>query len=476
MNLRNPFRRKASLGMKFRPAYKSETKKKRRLPLFLRVLIWLLLAALVLGTGSFFGAAYWANKDRIVNSSTKLDGSAMKLKVNAKSALVIDATTGQILGEKNANQQIGIASQSKMLTAYAILQGIDDGDYQWTTPVTISKSADWSDKDTAMYAHLDVHEGQTLTVKELFEAMFTTSANDASLALADFAKKKSETQQEFLNRWSKKLKLKNAVWYNAAGQVNDDAFDYEVKSAKKDAENKATPTDLAMMAYQILKDFPDIRGYYDKIGLVYSPNGDETASKIKLTEGGKFEREIKSQLNNPKNLTFEGLKTGSTPQSGGGLTGIVKDQNGHEFITVVSGAGKYTDSKERYQTTIDAVNQVLDNYQNQSVDAKQILPGQGKTKNAWAKGGQVQLITQEKRTYWIKKSEKGKLSFAKVKRYNSQSLSDDDTVLSVAPNLKATYLDGVPDSQKKLPLTNQEMVEQLDEKGYRQNWLSFWKS
>ncbi|MBS9336172.1 serine hydrolase [Fructobacillus papyrifericola] len=460
--------------MTFRPAYTS-VKERKKLPLFLRIIIWGLLTILILSSAGFFGMAYFQNRDQIQASGHKLDGSAMKLSVKARSALVIDANTGQILGEKNPNQQIGIASQSKMLTAYAILQGIDDGDYQWSTPVTISKSSDWSDKDNATYAHLDIHAGQTLTVKELFTAMFTTSANDASLALADFAKKKSETQQEFLERWAKKLELKDSVWYNAAGQVNDDAFDYKVKSAKKTAENKATPTDLAIMAYQIIKDYPDVKGYYEKVGLVYSPNGDTTATKIKLTEGGKFAQEIKGQLNNPKNLTVEGLKTGSTPQSGGALTGLIKDQDGHEFITVVSGAGKYTDSKERYQATLDAVNEVLDHYQNQSIEAGQSLPGSKVTKNAWAKGGEVELITKEKRTYWIKKSEKGRLTFAKVKRYNSQSLSDDDVVLSVAPNVKASYLTGVSSSEKNLPMTNKEMVEQLDDSGYRKNWLQFYK-
>ncbi|MBS9337572.1 D-alanyl-D-alanine carboxypeptidase family protein [Fructobacillus parabroussonetiae] len=474
MHLKNPFKRKATFQMTFRPAYTSVKEKKKR-PLFLRIMIWTLLAILVLGTSGFFGLAFYANRDQIQASGKPLDGSAMTLSVKARSALVIDANTGQVLGQKNPDQQIGIASQSKMLTAYAILQGIDNGDYQWTTPVTISKSSDWSEKDTAMYAHLDIHAGQTLTIKELFTAMFTTSANDASLALADFAKKKSETQQEFLERWSKKLGLKDTVWYNAAGQVNDDAFDYQVKSAKKTAENKATPTDLAMLAYQIIKDYPDVKGYYEKRGLVYSPNGDETATKIKLTEGGKFDQEIKGQLNNPKNLTIEGLKTGSTPKSGGGLTGLVKDQDGHEFITVVSGAGKYTDSKERYQVTLDAVNQVLDNYRNQTVEAGQSLAGQKVTKNAWAKGGQVQLITKEKRTYWLKKSAKGSVTFAKVKRYNSQSLSDDDVVVSVAPNLKSSYLSGVSSSEKNVPLTNKEMVEQLDDNGFRKNWLQFYQ-
>lgn len=471
MHLKHPFERKTSLKMRFSKIHSSEQKEKKQHRILWR-LLFSLLALLVVSVGSFVAVSYWNNRTQIEQSGRKLDGTPVKLQVNARSAIVIDASTGQILGEKNANQKVGIASQSKMLTAYAVLQGIKKGDYQWTTPVKVTQSSDWSDKDNAMYAHLDVHAGESLTVKELFDAMFTTSANDASLALADFAKKKSETQREFLQRWAKKLKLSKTEWYNAAGQVNDDAFDYKVKSASATAENQATPMDLAVLAYQIITAYPDVRSYYDKIGLVYRPNADESATKIKLTGGGEFEQEIKSKLNNPNNLTVEGLKTGSTPSSGGGLTGLIKDQNGHEFITVVSGAGKYTDSKERYQVTLDAVNQVLK--EEKALTVAKGAKVSAATKNAWSKTGKTQLVAEKSRTYWVKKSSTANLSFEKVRRLNSQSLSNDDTVRLVTPNLKASYLQSVSKSASQLPLTNEKTSKRSNQWLYYQHWLLFW--
>ncbi|CAK1231675.1 D-alanyl-D-alanine carboxypeptidase (DacC) [Fructobacillus fructosus] len=472
MHVKHPFERKTSFKMRFSSLHPHDKENKEQRRFWWR-LLFSLLAVILLVIGCYAGLAYWNNRNQVVASGHKVDGSPVALKVNARSALVIDASTGQILGQKNANQKVGIASQSKMLTAYAVLQAIKKGDYDWNTPVKVTQSSDWSDKDNAMYAHLEVHNGETLTVKELFDAMFTTSANDASLALADFAKKKSETQQEFLQRWAKKLGLTNSDWYNAAGQVNDDAFDYRVKSASATAENQATPKDLAVLAYQIVSADPDVRKYYDKVGLVYRPNANEAATKIKLTEGGKFDQEIKGKLNNPNNLTVEGLKTGSTPSSGGGLTGLIKDQNGHEFITVVSGAGKYTDSKKRYQVTLDAVNQVLNEQQPITVAKNTKVSGQ--TKNAWSKTGRVQLVAKEARTYWVKRATKvSSLSFAHVARQNSQSLSDDETVRWLSPELKASYLPTVSKEVHDLPLTNQEMMEQTTRWGYYRHWLFNW--
>lgn len=475
MKFKWPFKKKEPYSLGNLPTYtRVQVNEPKKRPVNLKVFAFI-LAFLLVGSAGFAGVAYFANRDQVEVSKNKADGEPLKLKTSARNALVIDAQTGQILGSKNPDQKIGIASQSKMLTAYATLQGIDDGKFEWTTPVKITKSSDWSSKDIDMYAHLDIHEGQTLTVKELFNAMFLASANDASLALADYVKNKDESQQEFLQRWAKKLDLDDSSWYNAAGQVNEDAFDYQVKSAKKTAENTATPRELAILAYRILQDYPDIRTYYEKLGLVYSPNGDTTQTKIKLAEGGKFSREIKDKLNNPKNLIFEGMKTGSTPDTGGALTGLIKDKDGHEFITVVSGAGKYTDSFERYQVTADIVGQVLDNFKNQVVNEKAKVPGQGLPKNAWAESGYSHLVAKEKRSYWMKKSEKGKLTFETVKRVNTDELDDDATVKYVGPNLKAEYLKGIQASDYKIPLTNQESEIAAEENLFLKHWLMFWK-
>lgn len=427
-------------------------------------------AILVLILSLFLTVVALENNVQIQSIGPKQTALPMTLQVAARNAIVVDAQTGQVLGEKGADKQIGIASQSKMLTAYGILQGIKQKRFTWDSLVTITQQSDWSQKDTATFAHLEISVGQKLAVKELFAAMFTSSANDAALALADFAKEQNQTQQQALEGWAKDLKLTGSKWYNAAGQVNKDAFDYQVQDANPDAENTASVKQLAILAYQVIRADPKIRSYYEKRGLVYHPSANET--EIKLTEGAKFDQEIKSKLTNSKNLTFEGLKTGSTPASGGALTGLIKDQSGHEFITVVSGAGRYTDQVQRYQNTIDVVNQVLEHYTTVTYQKGQaVTKNQFKNKNL--AGGHQSLVIGQNRTFWLTKNQTA-LGYQRPSRLQSTVTKKQATVLTVQPTLKAEFLPEVSAKEQMLQLVNQQTYHlgHWWQKIY--HWLKFW--
>ena len=110
----------------------------------------------------------------------------LQIKQDVSSAIVIDASTGQILAEKNADKLGPIASQSKLLTAYEVLKAIDSGKIKWSDKVMISKKADLFKKDSRMFSHLAVKAGDRLTVRELYNTMITLSANDAAFALAEY--------------------------------------------------------------------------------------------------------------------------------------------------------------------------------------------------------------------------------------------------------------------------------------------------
>lgn len=308
----------------------------------------------------------------------------LQLNTKVKSAIVVDAKTGQIVAEKNAQKLVGIASQSKMLTAYETLKQIHAGKLHWHDEITINSKTDWSKKDDQVYAHLNMHAGQKVTVQTLFDAMYTNSANDAALALADFIKPADLSQYQALNLWANELNLTKSQWYNAAGQENKDAFAFQVPTVALTAENKATVLQLAFLARKNLQLNPNLRSYYHRNQLVYYTNHQQR--HVKRTEYHRLKTKIIPQLQNPLNLQFEGLKSGSTPNSGGAFTGLMKDQQGHEFITVVSGAGSYTSQFNRYQNTIDIVNDVLRNQTPVSNQAglkfhhfKQIYPSSNQT-------------------------------------------------------------------------------------------------
>lgn len=288
----------------------------------------------------------------------KTETKPIPLTANTKHAIVLDAKTGKVLGEKDSDTLVGIASQSKLLTSYQVLKQIKAGKLHWDDKIKINQKEDWSQKDNDLYAHLSIHEGQEVPVKDLFNAMYTNSANDAALALADYLTPKNMTQQQALQMWAKELKLTGSTWYNSAGQVNEDAFDYQLKNESNKAENKATVRQLAMLAKKNIDLYPKLRNLYlnEEKTLYYHPDGEE---KMKRTEFARLKEDILPHLQNPLELTFEGLKTGSTPNSGGAFTGLMKDKTGREYITVVSGSGAYTNRSQRYQDTIDVVNEVI---------------------------------------------------------------------------------------------------------------------
>lgn len=316
----------------------------------------IILIILLLCLGTFVGL-WWHSytPHQLPNKNAR----PLQLHTKVKSAVVVDVTTGQIVAEKNAQKLVGIASQSKMLTGYETLKQIHDGRLHWNDEVTINSKTDWSKKDDQVYAHLNMHTGQKVTIQSLFDAMYTNSANDAALALADFIKPKNLSQYQALNLWAQELNLNHSQWYNAAGQENKDAFAFQVPEAAPHAENKATVRQLAFLARKNLQLDPKIRNYYHRDQLVYYTNNQQR--HVKQTEYHRLKTKIIPQLQNPLDLKFEGLKSGSTPNSGGAFTGLLKDQQGHEFITVVSGAGSYTSQFNRYQNTIDIVNDVLRN-------------------------------------------------------------------------------------------------------------------
>ncbi|USS93271.1 serine hydrolase [Fructilactobacillus ixorae] len=331
---------------------------------------WLLGGGIILALGSG-GLAYQLREPAVKrtpktvpvtkNAPTITAANPIPLKTSAKEAIVIDAHTGQILGEKRAHRQVGIASESKLLTANAVLKAIRAKKISWATMVPITKKSDWSKKDPNVYAHLDVHEGQRLPVRTLFNAMYTFSANDAAFALADFVKPPRLTQQQALQKWAKELRLTNSQWYNAAGQLNRNAGAYEVPHQKFTAENQASVAQIAKVTYQNLKLDPAMSQDFQADELVYHPTERET--RAKPTEFSRFRKGTRPYLHNPLNLTFKNFKTGSTPKYGGGVAALMKDQAGHELIVVVNGAGNYISRFPRFQTSVTAATQVLEQTQ-----------------------------------------------------------------------------------------------------------------
>ena len=101
----------------------------------------------------------------------------------AKHAIAVEATTGKILYEKDATTSTGIGSITKLLTAYMVYKAVDQGDLKWNSKVEIS---DYPFELTVSAGVSNIPlDARKYTVKQLLDATLISSANSASIALAE---------------------------------------------------------------------------------------------------------------------------------------------------------------------------------------------------------------------------------------------------------------------------------------------------
>ncbi|HDX9707856.1 TPA: D-alanyl-D-alanine carboxypeptidase [Bacillus thuringiensis] len=235
--------------------------------------------------------------------------------IQAKSAILMDAETGEIIYKKNEDVPLAPASMSKMMTEYIVLEKIENGSLKWNDFVTISPNAVNSGG-----VKINVKVGDHLTVRELFHAMVISSANNAAIALAEHISKSEKNFTQLMNEKAKQLQLSTHTRFVTATGLADE----------RNEESQMTALDVAKLAQHLLKHYPGVL----KITKLTSFNLHGTT--LKTTD----------QMLYPSNkkLYFQGvdgLKTGFTDAAGYCFTGTAK-QNDKRMISVVMGTNNDT--------------------------------------------------------------------------------------------------------------------------------------
>lgn len=237
--------------------------------------------------------------------------------INAKAAMIIDASDGDIIYQYNENEAFAPASMSKMMTAYLLLESIHNGKVRWEDPVKMSAKAAQTEG-----ARIPVQVNDTLTVKDLYHALMIESANNSAVALAEHMAKSEKDFVQLMDAKAKQLKMsEHAKFANASGLQEPDG-----------SETKMTAADVAQLAYHLIKDYPEI---LEVTHLLQSQLAFNNINVISTND----------MLNkNNKSLYIEGmdgLKTGFTDSAGYCFTGTAK-QGDNRIITVVMGTSSKT--------------------------------------------------------------------------------------------------------------------------------------
>lgn len=239
----------------------------------------------------------------------KTAGALDEKELKAPSAVLMDASTGMVLFEKDCHSVRPCASITKVMTLILVMEAIDSGKLAYDDMVTASAHA-------ASMGGSDIwlEPGETMTVDEMIKATIVASANDAAVALAETV---CGTEEEFvvkMNEKAKKLGMKETVFKNCNGLDEDG----HVTSAY----------DVALMSRELLKH----KKILDYSGIWMD---ELRGGKTQLVNTNKL-------LKTYKGIT--GLKTGTTSQAGSCITASA-ERDGLQLIAVVLGCST---GKERF--------------------------------------------------------------------------------------------------------------------------------
>ncbi len=222
------------------------------------------------------------------------------LETAAREAILIDATTGAILLEKDADAPMPPASMSKIMTAYLVFQRLQDGRLSLEDRLPVSEKA-WRKGGSKMFVDL----GDEIRVEDLLRGMIVQSGNDACIVLAEGLSGTEEAFAEEMTELGRKIGLTGSTFTNATGWP--------------DPNHRTTARDLATLARQTVTNFPEYYHYYGEREFTWN--------------------DIRQGNRNPllyKSVGADGLKTGHTEEAGYGLTASAA-QGDQRLILVVSG-------------------------------------------------------------------------------------------------------------------------------------------
>ena len=136
----------------------------------------------------------------------------LSLGENAKSAILIEQSTGQILFEKNSHEKIPPASMTKMMSLLLIMEYIDNGKIKLTDKVTVSKNA-----SSMGGSQILLEEGEEMSVEDLLKGVSIASGNDAVVALAEYIGGTEDNFVKMMNNKVNELGLTDTKFKNCHG-------------------------------------------------------------------------------------------------------------------------------------------------------------------------------------------------------------------------------------------------------------------
>ena len=228
--------------------------------------------------------------------------------INARTAILQDYLSGEILYEKEADKSIYPASMTKIMTAIVAFELIKTGDLDMQDKFIVSENA-WR-LSSAGYSSMFIMVGDQVSVEDLLKGIIIASGNDACVALAEGI---AGTEKEFallMTAKAEEIGMKNTNFANSSGINN--------------TENNSTVRDIMIMSKYLIKNYPDEYKIFSEKEFTWDRTGGDP-----ISQGNR----------NPllyKNFGVDGIKTGYLAVERYSLASSV-NRNGRRLIAVGSG-------------------------------------------------------------------------------------------------------------------------------------------
>lgn len=250
--------------------------KTKKIIMFISV-ICLILSSYVYATE---GQYVWTDDltETSSNQTEKIEANQNNFNLESGGAILIEQNTGKVLYSYNEHQQLRPASVTKVMTILLIMEALDNGQLSLTDKIPCSENAS---SMGGSQIWLDTKE--TLTVNEMLKAICVVSANDCTVAMAEYLAGSESAFVELMNKRAKELGMNDTTFKNCHG-IDEDG-------------HITSPYDISLMARELLTKHPIITNY--------------TTIWMDSLRDGKSELVNTNKLiRNYKGAT--GLKTGST--------------------------------------------------------------------------------------------------------------------------------------------------------------------
>ena len=236
-----------------------------------------------------------------VNSNAAFD-------IKARTAILQDYLSGEVLYEKDADKSIYPASMTKIMTAIIAFDLIRSGDLNLDEKFLISENA-WR-LSSAGYSSMFIMVGDEVSVENLLKGIIIASGNDACIALAEGIAGSEDEFAIMMTAKAKEIGMDNTNFANSSGINNP--------------ENVSTVRDIMLMSNYLIKEFPEEYKYFAEKEFTWDRTGGDP-----ITQGNR----------NPllyKSLKADGIKTGYLAVEKYSLASSL-DRNGRRLIAVGSG-------------------------------------------------------------------------------------------------------------------------------------------